>query len=545
MVMRFLRSTRAGATAITAVVVTLLSMGATAFISDHVWLVDQRDVLKSAANAAGIAATNELPRLLAQHGSMTDDELKRALEPIVRRYIDLNLQHLSRERYARAMSTLQIEIAPDRRTQTVDVSARAEMGGVFLSKHLRFIGTDGTDKAVRAASMTESVINPVEVALAIDVSWSMKTCLDGAQISWCGGWDYSRMSIVQRAAKRLVAVLEPSATNRVAIGVVPWHGMVRLGSAAAADWQRNGWAAYPSHRVYPETYACLGYGCSSLAPSVEQAVSPTAPEPWQGCLDSHRTGAIGRRASLPATIEDALKTPSDSAFVQAFFPAILGASYACSSMGPPFPNDYSHHICYDGSKITPWSGPDGYGPDPAQYNCRDDVPGILPLSTDADEIEQTIDTLLPVGNSTYSAIGLLWGQRLLDHSWKPVWGGAVHPVDPDDRSSEGMRKALVLLTDGEDTLCGSDNQGCENSAVGFARADACTAIKAAGTEIFVIAAMDPSNVSGALGQALRDCSSESDNPNVTYAYLNNQTPAQLEATFVEIASQLRVVRRIY
>ena len=139
---------------------------------------------------------------------------------------------------------------------------------------------------------------------------------------------------------------------------------------------------------------------------------------------------------------------------------------------------------------------------------------------------------------------MLWGQRLLDHSWKNVWGGAVHPGDPGDRDSENLRKVIVLLTDGDDTHCGSGNPTCAGNALGFSRADACAAAKAVGTEIFVIAAMHPDKVSGALGDSLRACSSQSDNPDGSYVFLNNATPENLEAAFAEIASQLMTTRRI-
>ena len=108
-----------------------------------------------------------------------------------------------------------------------------------------------------------------------------------------------------------------------------------------------------------------------------------------------------------------------------------------------------------------------------------------------------------------------------------------------------MRKAIVLLTDGEDTHCGLTNATCADSVLGYSRADACTAVKAAGTEIFVIAAMHPDKVSDTLGDSLRECSSESDQSDVVYAFLNHSTPEELEATFATIANQLRVVRRVY
>lgn len=60
---RFLRDASGGATAIVAGAVTIMVVGASALLVDHTWLVDQRDVLKSASDAAAVAATIELKRL--------------------------------------------------------------------------------------------------------------------------------------------------------------------------------------------------------------------------------------------------------------------------------------------------------------------------------------------------------------------------------------------------------------------------------------------------------------------------------------------------
>ena len=143
-------------------------------------------------------------------------------------------------------------------------------------------------------------------------------------------------------------------------------------------------------------------------------------------------------------------------------------------------------------------------------------------------IGEAIDALAPIGHQTYSALGLLWGQRLLDHAWRTVWGGTVHPVDPAARDSAGLRKVIVLLTDGEDTYCGRGNESCADSRVGLSRADACTKVKEAGTEIFVIAAMHPDKVSDALGTSLRACSSESDDSDDVYAFLDNSSKEDLK-----------------
>ena len=106
-----------------------------------------------------------------------------------------------------------------------------------------------------------------------------------------------------------------------------------------------------------------------------------------------------------------------------------------------------------------------------------------------------------------------------------------------------MRKAIVLLTDGEDTHCGPDNANCANSTIGVSRDEACSLAKAQGIEVFVIAAMP--DVSSAMAEQLRDCSSESEDSDGQYAFLNTASAESLEAAFADIATQLRSVRRVY
>ena len=167
------------------------------------------------------------------------------------------------------------------------------------------------------------------------------------------------------------------------------------------------------------------------------------------------------------------------------------------------------------------------------------------MNTDRAAIVGAIDGLSAVGWKTYSAHGILWGQRMLLSSWRSVWGGTVHPVDPTSAAGKGVRKVIVLLTDGHDSICGDDNVACTDSAIGISRTDACTQAKNAGIEIFVVAAMHPNLVATEFGKSLTKCSSQSDDSDQTYAFLNNATPESLQAAFESIASQLRIVRRVH
>ena len=118
-------------------------------------------------------------------------------------------------------------------------------------------------------------------------------------------------------------------------------------------------------------------------------------------------------------------------------------------------------------------------------------------------------------------------------------------MDPDLPDNAALRKAIVLLTDGEDTHCGKGNYDCRSSSIGIARSGACDEAKDEGTEIFVVAAMRRDQVADDFKMSLTACSSASDNPDGTYVFLENSTKEELTAAFSDIANQLRSVRRVY
>ena len=535
---RFIRDGGGGATAIVAGAVTVMAVGASALIVDHNWLVDQRDVLKRASDAAAVAATIELKRLPPE---TTDEALQATLQQVAQNYVSLNLAYLPEERLARAKETLSVEVTPDRAQSTVNVAVSADLGGTLFTRHLPIAGNYTGPAEIAVEAKVESLTVPIEVVLAIDVSSSMELALDGVyawRISETEGID-SRMVIVKRAALQLVDILDPNEDDRVAISVVPWQILIRLDETARQNWETetNGWAKYPESRHYDAAYACKPQG-TCIAVATDDNLPADPGESWKGCLDEHRVDNLGH-ADLPAA-EDLLDVPSDSAFAQAIFPSLQGKAYDC--LEPPLPSNFHYQSCYgedphDSKRVYDNTYPQG--------DCWDNMPSILPLTSDRKTIDEAIDALLPIGQRTYSSLGILWGQRSLSHEWKEVWGDDVHPVDATSGVNEGMRKAIVLLTDGEDNPCGLYDPSCTTNDVGLVRSTACTAAKAEGTEIFVVAAMHPDQVSGELATSLRACSSAADNPDGKYVFLNNSDAESLEVAFAEIAEQLRIFRRLY
>ena len=533
----FLRDIRGGATSIIAAWVTVMVVVAAALIVDHNWLVDKRDVLKSAADAGAMAATKEMRRPGVLSKFPDNGDLQEHLEDVAETYVLLNLTHLSEEDFKKAKHSLDVDAKKVERDATsVELKIKADLGGTLFSRHLPIMNSRGPEeiKAFSTEAGVEGVSNPIEVVLAIDVSGSMSRRLDGGKAKQDGS--DSRMAIVKRAASTLVDIVGPDSGKRIAVGLVPWQAQVRLNEQARVQWE-GGWAKYPDERNYGAPYRC-----TTLSPcrAEDQDLPDDAPEPWRGCLDEQRV--YGNVAKLPDPLhkDNLLSHPSRRAFAQGIYAAYFGVAYDCLEIDP---GNHGGQQCYGTDSANALLRV--YDNIPAQKFCTPDMPAILPLSSDTTQLKDEIAKLEPIFvGMTYSALGVLWGQRLLSHKWQDVWGDTVHPVDPESDDGAGVRKAIVLLTDGEDNQCGSEDRECEQIKGGIPKKTACELAKVDGTEIFVVAAMDPMNVSGELADSLRACSSEDRNPTGTYVFINNENKEDLEKAFADIANQLTVFRRV-
>lgn len=534
-ILRFLRETRAGATAIAAVTLTVMTMGGVALVTDHVWLTHQRDLLKHAADAAVTAATIRLQEFPA---SMSDDDVESRLKTLVKRYVRLNLAgSVPEEARAQMEETLKVEVNSDRTLGTVAVAASADLGGTLLSK--RILAYAGPQDGITVKAGAEGSIGVTELVLAIDVTWSMTRNLDGVRV---GASDpTSRLSIVKKAAEDLIDILAAHQDSTVAVGIVPWTYRVRLNQAARSQWETDGWAVYPAERTYP--HPTRGPPGSDMYLPERQAMPARdrldSCGSWAGCLDMRVDSAL--RPSFSTTL------PSAEPFLMNFFtdqttyPEHQYVSYACQA----YARGVESPLCYDLDSVPTgqnhcWSGriqPGGPRRIRPQAECSE--PEVMPLNTDLAAIRTAVSGLQPTrqtsygGAATYSSAGIAWAIRLLTPSWREVWGHSIHPMDGD---IDGIQKVIVLLTDGEDNHL-SDAQDH--------RRQGCTAAKDDGILVFTIAAMHPSRVGDTLAQELQRCSSQADDPGGTYFFVNNATPDALRDAFADIGRQMITLRRTY
>ena len=210
---QFLRGTRAGATAISAVAVIIMTIGGTALISDHLWLVNNRDILKVAADAGAVAATMRLRRF----PNSTQEEL----QAITERYIWINLKSNTNDPSLK-QSDVRTVLNLNRTMGLVDVKLDAPIGKPLLS---RIVGYDGPGE-ITVRSGADSGSGPVWVVLALDQSRSMSSGLDGRNADTP---EESRMGIVKAAAKdfveevlAVVVTVNGESLRPISVGVVPW-----------------------------------------------------------------------------------------------------------------------------------------------------------------------------------------------------------------------------------------------------------------------------------------------------------------------------------
>ena len=434
----FLRSTRAGATAIAAAAVTLMAVGGAALITDHVWLVDQRDTLKSAADSASIAATLAMNRMLGADSTLSDADLDDGLEPVVRRYIELNLSHLPAAPLARAKETLDVALTIDRAASRVEVAAEADLGGTLVARALPLLGGYTGPDALQVATAVKCAATPIEVVLALDVTASMHHKIDE---NLPAGGDNRRLNAVVNAAKALIRVLRATCDeSSIAVGIVPWDKTVRVPDAAT--WRLNRWVNIGSNRT----------SISAI------------PTDWAGCVEdrAHDANPLDATALASATSMSLDLPSTTNPFPVFIYPDTRDFSVTpmADKIKADFPNltdaikdalvaklEALRENDYDG---LGGQGPKGRGG--GNYNCTSTK--MLPLTTTLDTVVTTLDgikTSEVMGGGTMAHLGVAWGRRMLAHSWRRVWGdsASVHPINPADSE---VTKVLILLTDGANAL---------------------------------------------------------------------------------------------
>ncbi len=537
---RFLRCRRAAATALTAAIMTLMSVGGIALTSDHTHLTYQRDILKAGTDAATLAATRHMWTLdpnMSTQGIITE------LMPIAKRYILANIPKRKRQQVA---DTLTVTLTPDRTAGTVDITAKADLGGIVFGSWLYgnivsstqvdslsdFYSSDGTpDEDDQKAQ--QALGTPVtELVLALDTTGSMREGLG----------DSTKIEIVKTAAQALVDTITADTSRTVAVGLVPWYYRVKFDQATRTRWKDNGWVQYPTRRYYPNphwgSWTKIGRPFHNghrgwfpdphlvTAAGEWHNVPAQGGESWLGCVDQRRMSGDnppGLSAALPTAVPFTMGFYSPTPA----YPRDKPISLQCDQTDP-----ISNRPSGKKDECFTGAGHAATYKQIPQFNCETDIyepQTIMPLTTNINTISSKISSLGAGQSSTYSTLGVVWGHRLLAPAWRNIWGDAVHPVD----AASNVRKMLVLLTDGDDNHL-------DKNIVQDHRRKACTAAKNAGIEVITVFAGNPSR--GLKDELLR-CASPAADEDETNSFTGT-TKEELEDAFETIGQRLRPLRRM-
>jgi Flp pilus assembly protein TadG len=409
---------------------------------------------------------------------------------------------------------LEIESAVfDPATKRVTVVVASTYPTVFVT----LVGVNSLP--VRSVSVAERAPpGELEVALVLDNTWSM-SALDAP-----GGT--VKLTALKSAANTLVNILFEEADSNVEIALVPYADYVNVGTAnrnqpwitVPADTSTTTTTpgtertckpvtkttcttTYPKQTCtkyvdgVPETYDCTpaSTGCTTVnvEPYRETCTGPTAPKTttsytvWWGCVASRNSGTLRLNESTPTTK-------------------------------------------YKGFNST-------------SRNCLNP---IVPLTSDTSTLTTNINGMIVNSGSykpqTYIPTGMLWGVNVLSPSAPFTEGSAYDP------NRLRPRKALVLMTDGDNTLQyrASDGrhvalsgttaqQATQKTASDTDTASLCTYAKGQGIEVFTVSF---GTLTSAADTLLRGCADDEDH------YFPAANAAELTEAFQEIGRKLQFVR---
>jgi len=313
-------------------------------------------------------------------------------------------------------------ITTDSTNTHITLSASAMMPTTFM----KVFNIDNI--TLTANSQITRSITGLELVFVLDVTGSMSG---------------SKLSALKAAATTLVNNLfagEATSTDgKLWIGVVPFSQAVNIGSEHT-DWL---YSDYVDDSTSDKT-ASLDWGPSGS---------------WAGCVDSRLNGyditddppSLTESDSLFGTyywtsdnINTAPFTITKNNIWRLYKVCTMNSSGAVSCNNRQYcPSTYvsCDLTAYYNTLSTTGKGPNRY--------CPAEVTRMTNVST---TVNTAINALGALGNTEINA-GLVWGWRMISPRWRGFWGGTMGANSlPLDYKTKGMAKAIVLLTDGQNTI---------------------------------------------------------------------------------------------
>jgi Flp pilus assembly protein TadG len=399
-----------------------------------------------------------------------------------------------------------------------------------------FLGVVGINTiTVTANSQITRAVTGLELVLVLDNTGSM---------SQSAGGSTSKIAALQSAATTLVNTLFGGATTstngKLWVGVVPFSQAVNIGTSHTT-WMDT---------TYDATLASMpasqgpGWGSTS----------------WNGCVDARQSGYDVTddppSTGNPSTLFQQYYWPSDNLNYGSPYNNSPNSSY--NNWATPS----SWNRCKSGVCTTvtgSCSTSSGHTCTVTGYtfstlNTTSQGPNLLcpqqvtPMTNSSTTLLNSINSMTAQGDTLISQ-GLQWGWNMLSPRWQGQWGGTMSANGlPLAYNTPGMAKAIVLVTDGENTIDNlshgaywfleNNRTGSTNSSTAVSNLDSkvlqlCTAMKNQGIYIYTIGL----GTNGGINTAeLQSCATA-----VNY-YFASPTTSQLNSVFSAIGDSLSNLR---
>ena len=439
------------------------------------------------------------------------------------------------ERLSSLNATVTIEtVTTDTANGSLFLEARLQVPLPFLS----MVGVNQINTRVASQATQKQLF--LEVGMVLDNSGSMNS--------------YSRMANLKIAATNATEILFDGAatSTTVKVGIVPFTSFVNIGANnAGASWiDVAGNSSIANDNFDDDDNDATPFTGPVNRLALYNQMSNVS---WGGCVEARpHTQTSGPNAHLDT--DDTTPDPSnpDTYFVPSFSPdtpdwwASWQSDYISDTAASACPylsyyasdREHQERLCKYSGSIDPYA----WGPN---FDCP--AAATLPLSATKQSVLNAINAM-SAGGATNIHQGAIWGFRLLSPS-EPFSEGRPYNQD--------TAKALIIMTDGENTMYGANNMNGAyyyspygfpyNGRIGApgwsssqltAEMDArtlesCANAKAAGITIYTIG-LNPPNTS--TKSMLEQCATTP-----SYAYFPTD-PTDLNGVFAEIANQLSALR---
>lgn len=453
---------------------------------DFVIWMEARNAAQEAADAAVLGASASSAETEAELNAVASA----LIDPRMSRWAGVSLEGV---RY-------------DDSTKQVTASVRGTVRTYFV--HL--VGVQ--DLPVFATSTAERATNgELELALVLDNTWSMSDG-DGS-----GG---TKIQSLKAAAHNLLDAIWEEDSENIRVGLVPYAEYVNVGTAN----RNQPWMSVAADTVTTTTNPRV---CQTK--TTRQTCTKGAPKTCTRVVD----GVSETYDCTPSTCTTYDVPPYES----------------CSGG-----NTTTTRISWFGcvlsriprnlrlSDLEPQTAYIGF-----MGTSKKCMTEILPLTDSETDVRNAINAMVVnVGSYrplTYIPTGVVWGINLLSHS-EPFTGG----LDYDPANAE-PRKALILMTDGDNTLRFNSGNGqhatlstnVTTGATQKAATDAdtislCSYAKSHQIEVFTVSFGVLTTASDTM---LQNCATDIDH------YYSATNAAELNEAFENIANQLKVVRLVH